>query len=146
MKHARYLLTAFVIGLTASAEVFGAAVSINWLDHTAPGAATGVSFGVPWPQGAVKKDPTFSLRAADGKTLPLQTWALAYWPDGSLKWSGLATATGAGVAGPFTLVSGTSAATDGANTIILWMGGAFRSKKFPITWQWAKDHENVQAD
>jgi hypothetical protein len=38
------------------------------------------------------------------------------------------------------------AADDGANTIILWMGGAFRSKKFPITWQWAKEHENVKAD
>lgn len=38
------------------------------------------------------------------------------------------------------------AAEDGANTIILWMGGAFRSKRFPITWQWAKDHENVKTD
>ncbi len=38
------------------------------------------------------------------------------------------------------------AAADGANTIILWMGGAFRSKKFLITWQWAKDHENVKSD
>ena len=38
------------------------------------------------------------------------------------------------------------AAADGANTIILWMGGAFRSKRFPITWQWAKDHENVKKD
>lgn len=38
------------------------------------------------------------------------------------------------------------AAADGANTIIVWMGGAFRSKRFPITWQWAKDHENVKAD
>ncbi len=38
------------------------------------------------------------------------------------------------------------AAADGANTIILWLGGAFRSKKFPITWQWAKEHENVKAD
>ena len=38
------------------------------------------------------------------------------------------------------------AAADGVNTIILWMGGAFRSKKFPITWQWAKEHENVKAD
>jgi hypothetical protein len=37
-------------------------------------------------------------------------------------------------------------ATDGANTIILWMGGAFRSKKFPVTWQWARDHENVKRD
>lgn len=38
------------------------------------------------------------------------------------------------------------AAADGANTVILWMGGAFRSKKFPITWQWAKEHANVKAD
>ena len=38
------------------------------------------------------------------------------------------------------------AAADGANTIILWMGGAFRSKKFPITWQWAREHENVKSD
>lgn len=39
-----------------------------------------------------------------------------------------------------------AAATDGVNTIILWMAGAFRSKQFPITWQWAKDHENVRRD
>jgi hypothetical protein len=39
-----------------------------------------------------------------------------------------------------------AASEDGANVIILWMGGAFRSKKFPLTWQWAKDHENVKAD
>lgn len=38
------------------------------------------------------------------------------------------------------------AAADGANTIILWMAGAFRSRKFPITWQWTKDHQNVKAD
>ncbi len=37
-------------------------------------------------------------------------------------------------------------AEDGGNHVILWMGGAFRSKKFPITWQWAKDHENVKKD
>src|SRR4051812_45623491 len=37
-------------------------------------------------------------------------------------------------------------AEDGANMIILWVAGAFRSKKFPITWQWAKEHENVKSD
>jgi hypothetical protein len=37
-------------------------------------------------------------------------------------------------------------ADDGANIIILWVAGAFRSSKFPITWQWAKDHKNVKAD
>ena len=38
------------------------------------------------------------------------------------------------------------AAADGVNVVILWMAGAFRSKRFPITCQWAKDHENVRAD
>lgn len=33
---------------------------------------------------------------------------------------------------------------DGGNTILLWMGGAFRSKKFPITWQYNAEHENVK--
>lgn len=38
------------------------------------------------------------------------------------------------------------AAADGANVVILWMAGAFRSRKFPITWQWTRDHENVKGD
>jgi hypothetical protein len=36
-------------------------------------------------------------------------------------------------------------AADGGNTVILWMGGAFQSKRFPITWQWARDHENIRS-
>jgi hypothetical protein len=35
---------------------------------------------------------------------------------------------------------------DGANTLLLWMGGAFRSQKFPVTWQWNAEHANVRAD
>jgi hypothetical protein len=31
---------------------------------------------------------------------------------------------------------------DGGNLIILWMGGAFPSKKFPITWKYNAEHEN----
>lgn len=35
---------------------------------------------------------------------------------------------------------------DGGNTIILWMGGGFRSKKFPETWEYNRDHANVRKD
>lgn len=31
---------------------------------------------------------------------------------------------------------------DGGNLVILWMGGAFPSRKFPITWQYNSAHEN----
>jgi hypothetical protein len=35
---------------------------------------------------------------------------------------------------------------DGGNTVILWMGGGFRSKKFPITWKYNEEHRNVRED
>jgi hypothetical protein len=35
---------------------------------------------------------------------------------------------------------------DGGNTVILWMGGGFRSAKFPITWMYNQQHKNVQQD
>ena len=35
---------------------------------------------------------------------------------------------------------------DGGNLLILWMGGGFRSKKFPITWRFNGEHENIRRD
>jgi hypothetical protein len=35
---------------------------------------------------------------------------------------------------------------DGGNLLLLWMAGAFRSKKFPITWKFNAEHANVRAD
>src|SRR5262245_61347667 len=66
------------------------AVSIRLLDGEPMRINSGVSFAVPWPKGSVKRDATFKL-TAESRELPLQTWPLAYWPDGSLKWSGFAT-------------------------------------------------------
>ena len=83
-------------------------VPIHWLDKTAPGTETGVSWGVPWARGTVRREQKFALTSADGKSLPLQQWPLAYWPDGSIKFSGFATVTGD--AGPFRLAPGVPAA------------------------------------
>ncbi len=35
---------------------------------------------------------------------------------------------------------------DGGNTLLLWVAGAFRSRKFPITWAYNREHENVRKD
>ncbi|MDB5351765.1 MAG: hypothetical protein JWN86_3012 [Planctomycetota bacterium] len=35
---------------------------------------------------------------------------------------------------------------DGGNTLLLWVGGAFRSKTYPITWKYNAEHENVRKD
>ncbi len=37
-------------------------------------------------------------------------------------------------------------AEDNANALILWTAGGFRSKKFPITWQYNAEHENIRHD
>jgi hypothetical protein len=35
---------------------------------------------------------------------------------------------------------------DGGNLLLLWMGGAFRSREYPITWKYNSEHENVRHD
>ena len=36
-------------------------------------------------------------------------------------------------------------AADRGNLVLLWMGGAFRSRKFPITWAYNREHLNVRS-
>lgn len=116
MKAPRLFWSFLVPGCAlAAAPLFAVSpVTVHWLGGQPVPAATGVSWGVPWPKGAVPKTQAFTLAAADGKSLPLQTWPLAYWPDGSLKWSGFATVAGPDTAGPFQLTPAAAASTDGA--------------------------------
>ena len=37
-------------------------------------------------------------------------------------------------------------AHDHVNTLILWLAGAFRSRKYPVTWQYNAEHLNVRDD
>jgi hypothetical protein len=58
---------------------------LSWLEG-APALMAGTTFGVPWPRGVLRKDQAFTLSGAGG-TLGCQSWPIAYWPDGSLKWT-----------------------------------------------------------
>lgn len=104
-KSAFALSLAAVLG-GASPPACAAAVALGWLEGGPPASPSGVSFGVPWPRGAVQKGQAFGLAAAGGRAMPLQSWTLATWPDGSVKWSGFATVAGPEAAGPFTLTPG----------------------------------------
>lgn len=35
---------------------------------------------------------------------------------------------------------------DGGNKLLLWTAGGFRSKKFPVTWEYNREHANVKRD
>ena len=106
------ILASVALSTVLASAAFAAAqpVQLHWLDQAAPGTTRSVSWGVPWPQGALPKNSSFTLTNAEGKSLPVQTWALATWPDGSLKWSGLATVASTGLTGgSFTLTPATTA-------------------------------------
>ena len=62
-------------------------VQLNWIGK-APKLKTGVSWGVPFEKGKVMKSQLFELNGK--QQFPLQTWPLAYWPDGTIKWLGCA--------------------------------------------------------
>src|SRR3954453_2731618 len=104
------LVLALMLGVLTVRGAETPGVKVDWLDRAAPLVDSGVSFGVPWARGAVQKGESLHLVDAKGQPLPLQTWPMAYWPDGSLKWTGHAMLAGAGVAGPFPVEAGAVAA------------------------------------
>jgi hypothetical protein len=77
---------------------------VRWVDDSASPVVQGVTWGTPWPRGKQRESKNFSLRGQDQKFHPLHSWPLAWWPDGSLKWTAHALATDVG-AGPFEVVA-----------------------------------------
>ncbi|TMR08402.1 Tat pathway signal sequence domain protein [Nonomuraea turkmeniaca] len=72
-----------------------------------PGGPAASTWGTPWPKGAVAADQAFTLVDAAGTAVPVQSWPLAFWPDGSLKWSAHAIAAPSPADG-YTLRHGTA--------------------------------------
>ncbi|HUQ09061.1 MAG TPA: hypothetical protein VM146_02010 [Steroidobacteraceae bacterium] len=85
----------------------GTGAWVRWLDGTASPVAQGVTWGTPWPRGKHKGAANyFVLRGPDQKLHSLHSWPLAYWPDGSLKFSAHALPPTALVGdGPFEVVA-----------------------------------------
>jgi len=67
-------------------------VELHWLEGGVPAFSIGSTWGVPWPRGTVQPLQSFAMRTDRGEAVPVQSWPLAYWPDGSLKWTGHAVA------------------------------------------------------
>ena len=67
-------------------------VTLHWLGDAAPAAPNGITWGVPWPKGVVPANASMQLTGPDGQRFAVQSWPLALWPDGSIKWSGHAIA------------------------------------------------------
>ncbi|HKQ76517.1 MAG TPA: hypothetical protein VJ810_22675 [Blastocatellia bacterium] len=108
------LVVCCALGAAAQSDSF---IELKWLGDKPPLAPMGVSWGTPWPRGKVRKDQAFTLTTAGGKSLPLQSWPLAWWPDGSVKWSGFATVAGPETAGSLRLSLGNTAASTSGSVV-----------------------------
>lgn len=67
--------------------LFAAEANLGWLEGQPEEGISGATLGVPWPKGEVPGNASFRLGSDSGEAVPSQSWPLAYWPDGSLKWS-----------------------------------------------------------
>jgi hypothetical protein len=64
---------------------------IRWIDGGTPAAISGgTTWGMPFARGTVPAASALRVTDAGGTAVPSQAWPLATWPDGSLKWAGLA--------------------------------------------------------
>mgnify|MGYP000849087463 FL=1 len=61
-------------------------VKIKWLGEV-PAKDSGVTWGIPWKKGKLKKGSLLKAEDENGNVLPLQSWPTAYWPDGTIKWT-----------------------------------------------------------
>lgn len=64
---------------------------IRWIDGQAPAEiSSGTTWGMPFPRGTVSGADALGVQDAAGTRVASQAWPLATWPDGSLKWAGIA--------------------------------------------------------
>ncbi|KAJ5353149.1 hypothetical protein N7452_002123 [Penicillium brevicompactum] len=61
--------------------------NVRWLrGNHFKALSNGVSFGMPWPQGVYQTGQKFDLKAEEN-IYPVDSREIAYWADGSLKWT-----------------------------------------------------------
>jgi hypothetical protein len=66
-------------------------IQLKWIGDK-PNLKSGVGWGVPFVKGKITAQQAFLLTDNKNTEIQHQTWPLAYWPDGSVKWMGFAAA------------------------------------------------------
>lgn len=92
--------------------------ALRWLEGGTPALLPGATWGMPWPRGRHARGTTFALRTLSGdNAVPVQSWPLATWPDGSLKWTAHAIPADAPPAADYEIEAGAPTAPDRPVTV-----------------------------
>lgn len=95
-----------VVRAPAKLTLAPGAAPVRWLDDVAPRAFGGATWGVSWPQGQHAAGTSFGLQVAGGEAVAVQSWPLATWPDGSLKWTAHAVPADVALAEHYAIAAG----------------------------------------
>ncbi|BFM05138.1 hypothetical protein [Halioxenophilus aromaticivorans] len=116
IKNGGLIATAVPLGMAGSSKAVQRETakrtpseSLVWLD-TQPNAELnrGAVWGMPWAQGELDTEHALMLINESGKPAPMQTWPMAYWPDGSVKWTGHAVCKAADLGPHFSIRRGSA--------------------------------------
>lgn len=80
----RMRVTRFSCHCEPLSEQPASGITLRWIDRPAADTIP-VRFGVPFERGAIRPQAQFTLNGTR-----LDSYPLAYWPDGSVKWGGFA--------------------------------------------------------
>ncbi|CAJ2499693.1 Uu.00g025460.m01.CDS01 [Anthostomella pinea] len=111
-----HLLTASALYQNGTMDV----VNVRWLEGTQT-HSLGTTFGLPWPSGRYWLGDTGAASitgsTSSGEEVRIQSWATAYWADGSIKWTGHALPGSETVPDGFTVrISNSSESGVGSNS------------------------------
>lgn len=105
---------------------------LHWIGET-PARDEAVKFGVPFKKGEVLPSTVLQLRTPGGEPLPFDRWTLASWPDGSVKWLGVAAVIPGGSEGAKLVKTAARKAPQPGPALAEDLGDSWRIATGPIT-------------
>ncbi|KAI0004068.1 hypothetical protein F4779DRAFT_78149 [Xylariaceae sp. FL0662B] len=115
------ILTTLGLSVIVGAQVFQNgtsedAVNVRWIGDE-PAVNSGTTFGLPWARGKYQPDKTTFIGLGGGEDqIPLQSWATAYWPDGSIMWTGHAIAGSETIYDEYTVAASTGSSNENSTS------------------------------
>ncbi|MBC9031873.1 twin-arginine translocation signal domain-containing protein [Sphingomonas sp. JC676] len=136
------MVTDAAVAATTQTQKPSPDADIAWLDGAPPATHEGQSWGMPWPRGTVPARAQFRAATSTGKSVPVQSWTTAWWPDGSIKWTAHAIPAGEALADGLRVAPGKSPAP--AQPVRVTAGGdSIEVSTGAVTWRIGKSGDAI---
>lgn len=88
----KHLILGLICSFAILSSIHAEKIALHWVNEK-PVRPRAVSWGVPFKKGQIKNDQVFNFKNTTDQIMPVQSWPMAWWPDGSVKWMGFSAIT-----------------------------------------------------